>query len=194
MKKIDELLTRNRRWAEEMARENPGLLETLRAGQAPEILWIGCSDSRVPPSVITGAGPGTLFMHRNIANLAMPEDAGFQATLEYAVQVLGIRDVVVAGHYGCGGVYSACTVSDIPERVSRWTRQIREIRDRNLGELETIGDPSARFDRLVELNVVAQVRNIENSEILKQLENRGDPVRVHGLVYDLSDGRLRRLV
>lgn len=193
MKSLDELLEYNKVWSARMQDENPDFFRDLVKGQKPTVLWIGCSDSRVPPSVITGAAPGVLFMYRNIANLAIHTDVGFLSALEYAVLVLGIEDIVVAGHYQCGGVHAACSAHIPHEMTDHWIQHIRDIKRMHQNELNSILDKNDRFDRLVELNVLEQVKNIESSSTIRKAGIAGRQVRVHGLVYDTSNGLLKRI-
>jgi carbonic anhydrase len=194
MNTLDQLLEQNRAWAENIRKEKPGYFTELAKGQKPEILWIGCADSRVPPSVITGADPGMLFMHRNIANLAVHTDAAFHAVLEYAVDILKVKHIVVAGHYNCGGVHAACSAEPAPDSIDHWIQHIRDIKRIHEAELMNVVDPGRREDRLVELNVIEQVRNIETSSTIKKARKRGQHVALHGLVYDTGTGILKRLV
>jgi carbonic anhydrase len=163
MNTVDELLEYNRGWAERARVEDPQYFDRMALSQSPTVLWIGCSDSRVPPSVITGARPGMLFMHRNIANLAIHSDVSFLAVLEYSVDVLKVDHIVVAGHYNCGGVKAACSNKPAPDMVDHWIQHIRDIKRVHQIELDGIADVQQREDRLVELNVIEQVRNIEGT-------------------------------
>jgi len=194
MDQLDQLLENNREWAEKIRSHHPDYFTELAKEQHPTILWIGCADSRVPPSVITGADPGMLFMHRNIANLAVHTDAGFHAVLEYAVDLLKVKHVVVAGHYNCGGVKAACSNEPAPDMIDHWIQHIRDIKRIYETELIKEKDPRKREDRLVELNVIEQVRNIESSSTLKKARKRGQQVAIHGLVYDTGNGLLKRLI
>jgi carbonic anhydrase len=194
MDRLDQLLENNKKWAEKLSQVNPDYFSALAKEQHPSILWIGCADSRVPPSVITGADPGMLFVHRNIANLAVHTDAGFHAVLEYAVDVLNVKHVVVAGHYNCGGVKAACSSEPSLDMIDHWIQHIRDIRRIHEAELMKEKDPQKREDRLVELNVIEQVRNIESSSTIKKARKRGQEVVIHGLVYDTGTGLLKRLI
>ncbi|TVR13424.1 MAG: carbonic anhydrase [Balneolaceae bacterium] len=194
MDTLEQLLEQNKTWAKSTNYEKPGYFKELAKGQKPEILWIGCADSRVPPSVITGADPGMLFMHRNIANLAVHTDAAFHAVLEYAVDVLKVKHVVVAGHYNCGGVHAACSAEPAPDSIDHWIQHIRDIRRMYEKELMEEKDPVKREDRLVDLNVTEQVRNIKTSSTIKKARKRGQQVALHGLVYDTGTGLLKRVV
>ncbi|QPC41298.1 carbonic anhydrase [Kaustia mangrovi] len=184
---LDHLKANNRAWAERMVSADPGFFERLVGQQAPEYLWIGCSDSRVPANEIVGLDPGELFVHRNVANLAPPQDANYLSVLQFAVDVLKIRHIMVVGHYGCGGVAAAV---DGQRRglVDHWLHPIREVFDEHRGELEAIVDHHRRLDRLCELNVVRQVRNVASDVFVRDAWARGQALSVHGWVYSLSNG------
>lgn len=194
MDQLDQLLENNKLWAEKMRSHHPDYFTELAKEQHPSILWIGCADSRVPPSVITGADPGMLFMHRNIANLAIHTDSGFHAVLEYAVDLLKVKHVVVAGHYNCGGVKAACSNEPVPDMIDHWIQHIQDIKRIHETELIKEKNPQKRENRLVELNVIEQVRNIESSSTIKKARKRGQEVAIHGLVYDTDNGLLKRLI
>lgn len=191
---LDELLTYNKEWAVRARVEDPQYFDRMAYEQHPRVLWIGCSDSRVPPSVITGAQPGMLFIHRNIANQAVHSDISFLAVLEYSVQVLKVPHIVVAGHYNCGGVKAACSHKPAPDIVDHWIHHIRDIKRMHQPELDTIEDSEQRENRLVELNVIEQVRNIVNTTTVRRARDAGQHLEVHGLVYDTATGELKPLV
>jgi carbonic anhydrase len=193
MNTVDELLEYNRGWAERARVEDPQYFDRMALSQSPTVLWIGCSDSRVPPSVITGARPGMLFMHRNIANLAIHSDVSFLAVLEYSVDVLKVDHIVVAGHYNCGGVKAACSNKPAPDMVDHWIQHIRDIKRVHQIELDGIADVQQREDRLVELNVIEQVRNIEGTTTVRRARDRGQELLLHGLVYGTATGELKRV-
>ncbi len=159
----------------------------LERQQAPEYLWIGCSDSRVPANQIVDLDPGELFVHRNVANLAPPQDANYLSVLQFAVDVLQVKHIIVVGHYGCGGVAAAV---DGRRRglVDHWLHPIREIRDKHRPELDQIADEGARLNRLCELNVIQQVRNVASDIIVQEAWSRGQMLCVHGWVYSLGNG------
>jgi carbonic anhydrase len=159
----------------------------LERQQAPEYLWIGCSDSRVPANEIVGLAPGELFVHRNVANLAPPQDANYLSVLQFAVDVLKVKHIIVVGHYGCGGVGAAV---DGKRRglVDHWLHPIRELFHQHRQELEAIPDGCARLDRLCELNVVRQVRNVASDVFVQEAWSRRQDLCVHGWVYSLSNG------
>ncbi|MGE0816820.1 MAG: SulP family inorganic anion transporter [Vicinamibacterales bacterium] len=186
------LLARNREWSERMRRENPGLFAELARHQQPFCLWIGCSDSRVPPDLITGTMPGDMFIHRNVANMVVHTDMNLMSVLDYGVSVLGINDIIVCGHYGCGGVKAAMG-PELGGLAGTWVRHIRDVIRLRQAELDAIPDERERFDRIVELNVVEQVYDLSRTVVLRQAWAAGRPVRVHGWVYHLSDGLIKDL-
>ena len=189
---LDHLKASNRAWANRMVAVDPGFFQRLVNQQTPEYLWIGCSDSRVPANEIVGVDPGELFVHRNVANLAPPQDANYLSVLQFAVDVLKVKHVIVVGHYGCGGVAAAV---DGKRRglVDHWLHPIREVFHAHRGELESILNERARLDRLCELNVVHQVRNVASDVFVQDAWARGQPLAVHGWVYALADGLVKDL-
>lgn len=194
MDTIDDLLVYNKTWAERAKIDDAQYFDRMAFKQNPTILWIGCSDSRVPPSVITGAKPGMMFTHRNIANLAVHSDISFLAVLEYSVDVLKVDHIVVAGHYNCGGVKAACSNEPAPDMVDHWIQHIRDIKRMYQSELDEIPLPKNRENRLVELNVIEQIRNIANTTTVRRSRKRGASLKLHGLVYDTATGELNRLI
>ena len=184
---LDHLKDNNRAWAEGKLAVDPSFFQRLVGQQSPEYLWIGCADSRVPATEIVGLDPGELFVHRNVANLAPPQDANYLSVLQFAVDVLKVKHIMVVGHYGCGGVVAAI---DGQRRglVDHWLHPIREAYAANRAELEAITDEHARHDRLCELNVIRQVRNVASDVFIREAWLRGQPVSIHGWVYALSDG------
>jgi carbonic anhydrase len=188
---VGELLENNRRWAADMAARDPGFFGTLADRQTPEYLWIGCSDSRVPANEIVGLPPGDVFVHRNVANVVVHTDLNCLSALQYAVDVLAVRHVVVCGHYGCGGVRAALD-NDRHGLVDNWLRHVGDVRDKHATELEQL-PPERQHDRLCELNVVEQVTNVCQTTIVEDTWARGQELAVHGLVYGLRDGLLRDL-
>jgi carbonic anhydrase len=192
MNKLPRLLDNNRRWASKIKEVDPNFFRNLKKQHAPEYLWIGCSDSRVPANEIVGLLPGELFVHRNIANLVIHTDMNCLAVLQYAVDVLGIKHVIVCGHYGCGGVEAAMETRS-HGLVDNWLRHIRDIRTRYGAELEAIPDKSEKINRLCELNVREQVLNVCGTTIIQDAWSRGQKLTVHGWIYDLGDGLLRDL-
>lgn len=192
MKILGNLFENNKQWARQMNETNPGFFEKLSKQQAPEYLWIGCSDSRVPANDIVGLLPGELFVHRNIANLVVHADLNCLSVLEYAIEALKVKHVIVCGHYGCGGVKAA--IEKEPHGlVDNWLRYIREIYTKHRQELDTIQDEHKRIDKLCELNVIEQVAHVCDTTVLQNAWQRGQQVSVHGWIYDISDGLLRHL-
>lgn len=190
MTDLTHLLEQNRQWAARMERERPGFFQALRSQQRPRYLWIGCSDSRVPANEIIGLPPGEVFVHRNVANLVVHSDLNAISAIEFATRVLGVRDIIVCGHYGCGGVAAALLPPE-DRIVDHWLRHVRDIAKFYREELETIEDPHARNRRLCELNVAVQVVHVQESPVVLALRDQGHEVRVHGWIYDLGDGLLR---
>jgi carbonic anhydrase len=189
---LDHLKASNRAWASRMVAVDPGFFQRLVNQQSPQYLWIGCSDSRVPANQIVGVDPGELFVHRNVANLAPPQDANYLSVLQFAVDVLQVKHVIVVGHYGCGGVAAAV---DGKRRglVDHWLHPIREVFQTHRDELDGIADERARLDRLCELNVVRQVRNVASDVFVQEAWARGQSLAVHGWVYSLADGLVKDL-
>lgn len=193
MKEIHRMLDNNRDWAGRMRSQHPGLLEKLAQGQSPRCLWIGCSDSRVPAEHIVELPPGELFMHRNIANVVAHADANCLSVLQYAVDVLKVRYVIVCGHDGCGGVRAALGGDDLPDPIGGWLEPVRALATTHARELEALPDEDARVNRLSELNVMAQVRNVCRTDTVQAAWSRGQPLSVLGWIYGLGDGLLRDL-
>jgi carbonic anhydrase len=189
---LDHLKAKNREWAKRKTSADPGFFKRLEAQQAPEYLWIGCSDSRVPANEIVDLDPGEMFVHRNVANLAPPQDANYLSVLQFAVDVLQVKHIMVVGHYGCGGIAAAV---DGQRRglVDHWLHPIREIALENRAELDAIADPRARRDRLCELNIIRQVKNVASDVFLQDAWARGQDLWVHGWVYSIANGLIRDL-
>lgn len=186
------LLANNKQWSERMRRENPELFTELSKHQNPFFLWIGCSDSRVPPNQITGTMPGDMFIHRNIANMVVHTDLNLMSVLDYGVNVLKIDHIIVCGHYGCGGVKAAMG-PEFGGPASNWVREIRDVMRFHHAELMAIKDEGHRFDRLVELNVAEQVYDLSRTSVIRDAWTNGRKVQVHGWVYGLSDGLIKDL-
>jgi carbonic anhydrase len=184
---LEDLKNRNRAWAAGKVAADPGFFKRLESQQAPEYLWIGCSDSRVPANEIVGLDPGELFVHRNVANLAPPQDANYLSVLQFAVEVLKVKHVLVVGHYGCGGV-AAAVDGQRHGLIDHWLHPIREVHHEHRHELETLPDEKARWDRLVELNVLRQMRNVASDVFVREAWARGQTLAVHGWVYTLASG------
>jgi carbonic anhydrase len=175
-----------------MTEADAGFFERLSHQQAPQFLWIGCSDSRVPANQIVGLAPGDLFVQRNVANLAVHTDLNFLSVLQYAVDVLGVRHAIVCGHYGCGGVGAAAR-GDRLGLIDNWLRHVQDVREKHAGTLAAIGDETKRIDRLCELNVIEQAWNISQTTVVLDAWKRGQQLTVHGWVYGIEDGLLRDL-
>ena len=188
---LEDLKANNRRWAAAKLSVDPGFFQRLAGQQSPEYLWIGCADSRVPANEIVGLDPGELFVHRNVANLAPPQDANYLSVLQFAIDVLKVRHIMVVGHYGCGGVAAAV---DGKRRglVDHWLHPIRDVYAENRSELEALAD-GQRLDRLCELNVIRQVRNVASDVFVQDAWARGQDVSVHGWIYAIHDGLLTDL-
>jgi carbonic anhydrase len=189
---MEELFRRNVAWAEERKRADPDYFERLSGLQAPEYLWIGCSDSRVPANLLTGLEPGEVFVHRNVANLVNPGDLNCLSVLQFAVDVLRVKHVIVVGHYGCGGVRAALD-GDRFGLIDYWLHPIRDLADVHRHTLDCIESHSDRVNRLCELNVEAQVRQVVDTPIVRDAWARGHSLAVHGWVYSLADGLIRDL-
>jgi carbonic anhydrase len=186
------LLADNRAWAAAQVRQDPEFFARLCERQAPEYVWIGCADSRVPANVIVGLPPGEVFVHRNVANVVVPGDPNCTAVLQYAIEVLHVRHVIVCGHYGCGGVQAALG-KVLHGPVERWISPIRSVAASHATELDAIPDTVARARRLAELNVAAQVESVARVATVREAWQREQDLAVHGWIYDLRDGLLRDL-
>ncbi len=191
MADLEKLFDNNRKWASRKLAEDPTFFQELAAQQAPQYLWIGCSDSRVPANQILGLAPGEVFVHRNVANLAHNSDMNFLSVLQYAVEVLKVEHVIVCGHYGCGGVRAASDNRSLG-LIDNWLRNIKDTYTRHREELEQL-DGEARADRLCELNVLAQVHRVCHTTIVQNAWAAGRALSVHGLIYSLKDGLLHDL-
>ena len=192
MKTLATLFANNRTWAEDITARYPLFFRKLAAQQAPEYLWIGCSDSRVPANEIVGLLPGELFVHRNVANLVVHSDMNCLSVLQYALDVLHVKHVIVCGHYGCGGVKAA--LEEHPHGlIDNWLRHIGDTRRRHATELAALPDEPARMDRLCELNIIEQVANVAGTTVTRDAWARGEQFSIHGWVYGIEDGLLRDL-
>jgi carbonic anhydrase len=189
---IDRLLDNNRRWAEGRRAADPDFFPRLARQQNPDYLWIGCADSRVPANEIVGLDPGELFVHRNVANVVVHSDVNALSVLQYAVDVLGVEHIIVCGHYGCGGVAAALQTRR-NGIVDLWLRHIRDVYAVHKDELDIIEDRKTLVDRVCELNVAAQVRNVCHSAVVQGAWHRGKSLAVHGWIYGLADGHVRDL-
>ncbi|MEZ0332540.1 MAG: carbonate dehydratase [Gemmatimonadales bacterium] len=192
MRFLQDLFANNRAWAAARREQDPQFFSRLVAQHAPEYLWIGCSDSRVPANEIVGLDPGELFVHRNLANIVVYTDLNCLSVLQFAVDVLKVRHVIVTGHYGCGGVRAALENSRLG-LSDNWLRYVQDVRERHEGILAALTDGSAKVNRLCELNVVEQVRHVCETTIVQDAWDRKQTLAIHGLVYGLDDGRLRDL-
>ncbi len=184
---LDHLKANNRAWAARMLSRDPDFFARLERQQTPEYLWIGCSDSRVPATQIVDLDPGQIFVHRNVANLAPPQDANYLSVLQFAVDVLKVKHIIVVGHYGCGGV-SAAVDGKRRGLVDHWLHPIREVRHEHVHELDAIADATARLNRLCELNVIRQVRNVASDIIVQSAWADAQSLAVHGWIYSLANG------
>ena len=192
MDKLPHLFESNRAWAKNMLRTSPDFFSRLANQQTPEYLWIGCSDSRVPANQIVGLLPGELFVHRNVSNLVVHTDMNCLSVLQFAIDILKIRHIIVCGHYGCGGVRAA--LDSTPHGlIDNWLRHIWDVYAKNRDDLAALPDLDARVDRLCELNVVEQVRNVANTTVLQEAWRRGQKVAVHGWIYGVENGLLKDL-
>ena len=192
MRYLPDLFANNRRWAAECTARDPEFFQKLSAEQAPEYFWIGCADSRVPANEIVGLAPGELFVHRNVANVVAESDTNCLSALQFAVDALGVAHVIVCGHYGCGGVLAA--LSDEAEGpLDAWLDPIRTVARAHRKELDAMADGNDRWRRMCELNVMAQVRAVCETVTVRGAWKHGQPLAVHGWIYDLTDGLLRDL-
>ncbi|MBC8066671.1 MAG: carbonate dehydratase [Chlorobia bacterium] len=191
MSTLANLLEQNRRWAEGIKAQDPTFFQTLAAQQAPKYLWIGCSDSRVPANQIVGLKPGEVFVHRNVANIVVHTDFNCLSVIQFAVEILKVEHVMVVGHYGCGGVSAAMESHELG-LIDNWLRHIKDIYSKYEWQLAGL-DEDRKLDRLCELNVIEQVRNVCHTTIVQQAWRNGQNLTVHGWVYSLEDGRIRDL-
>ena len=192
MSKLDGLFEKNREWANSVNTSDPEFFQKLAAQQNPEYLWIGCSDSRVPANQIVGLLPGEIFVHRNVANIVVHTDFNCLTVLQYAVDVLKVKHVIVVGHYGCGGIRAAYEDAD-NGLIDNWLRNIKDVLQRHRARIEAIADEEARLDLLCELNVMTQVSHVCHTTIAQNAWARGQQLTVHGWVYSISDGIIRDL-
>ena len=188
----EELFKRNRDWAASRIAEDPGYFKNLAAQQSPEYLWIGCSDSRVPANELLGMAPGELFVHRNIANVVVHSDLNCLTVLQFAIDVLKVKHIIICGHYGCSGVHAAM-VNRRVGLADNWLRHVQDVNQKHERYLGDVLPSKDRAERLVELNVVEQVVNVAQTTIVQDAWERGQPLTVHGWVYGLQDGLLRDL-
>lgn len=191
MKPYELLLQENKSWASDMVQSDPDFFKKLSELQTPEYLWIGCSDSRVPANQITGTLPGEIFVHRNVANLVINTDVNVLSVLDYAVNHLKVKHVIVCGHYGCGGIKAAITKSDFKPVLNMWLRNIKDVYRIHRAELDLIFDEDKKADRLAELNVMEQVFNLAKTSIIQRAWKHEQRPDLHGWVYGLKDGIIK---
>jgi carbonic anhydrase len=192
VRSLPQLFANNRAWAESMLRSDPAFFTKLAQQQTPEYLWIGCSDSRVPANQIIGLLPGDVFVHRNVANVVVHTDLNCLSVLQFAIDVLKVKHVIVCGHYGCGGVGAALR-GERHGLVDNWLGHVRDVVTKHEARLVTIADPSSRHERLCELNVIEQVANVAQTTVVRDAWQRGQELTLHGWIYGIHDGLLRDL-
>jgi carbonic anhydrase len=192
MENYKSLLLANKAWVKEKLSLQEDYFENLSKGQQPQFLWVGCSDSRVPAEEVTGTTPGEIFVHRNIANLVVHTDLNVQSVLFYAIEVLKVKDVIVCGHYGCGGVRAAMTQQHFGI-MDQWLRNIKDVYHMHRGEIDAAGDEEGRVNKLVELSVLEQLHNIMKTRVLQKAWKMEQRPTLHGWVFGLQDGLLRDL-
>ncbi len=193
MLRLKGLFANNKRWSQEIVKSDPSYFERLAQQQTPDYLWIGCSDSRVPANQIVGLDPGELFVHRNIANLVVHTDFNCLSVMQYAVDVLEVKHIIVCGHYNCGGVKAAMLNQLGLGLANNWLRHIQDVQQKHTSIINHIKDVEQRCNRLCELNVIEQVVNVCRTTVVQDAWERGLDLTIHGWVYGLSDGRLRDL-
>ncbi len=189
---LDHLFVRNRAWAAEVTRQDPDFFQRLFAQQAPKYLWIGCSDSRVPATQITGLLPGEMFVHRNVANVVIHSDLNCLSAIYFAVEVLRVEHIIVTGHYGCGGVLAALRDQRLGV-IDNWLRAIQDVHSRHRAQIDTLVGEDQRCRRLCELNVIEQAANVGRTTVVRDAWTRGQALTIHGWIYDLHDGLLHDL-
>jgi carbonic anhydrase len=192
MRTLRKLFDKNRAWAGRVTEQQPDFFRKLSRLHAPDYLWIGCADSRVPANEIVGLLPGEMFVHRNVANLVVHTDLNCLSVMQYAVDVLKVHHIFVVGHYGCGGVRAAFQKKRLG-LIDNWLRHLQDVHTKHAGALDSLRDVSAQLDRLCELNVIEQVSNVCQTSIVLDAWERGQPLTVHGWVYGLHDGLIRDL-
>lgn len=192
MDSLKSLFDNNRAWARRVQAENPAFFQALSRQQSPKYLWIGCSDSRVPANEIIGLPPGEVFVHRNLANVVVHTDLNCLSVMQFAVDVLRVEHIMVVGHYGCGGVRAALR-QDRVGLADNWIRHVQDVRERHPARIRPLYHEHHQIDRLCELNVIEQVRNVCQTSIVLDAWDRTQPLTVHGWIYGLQDGLLRDL-
>ncbi len=193
MKEYKKLLLSNKAWASERLEVDEHYFDDLSKDQNPLFLWIGCADSRVPAEEITHADPGEIFVHRNVANMVVHTDMNLLSVLQYAVEVLKIRHIIVCGHYNCGGVKAAMTNKDFG-LINKWLRNIKEVYEKHYDELQAIGDEQSRFNAMVELNVKEQIQNLAKTTIVQKAWGNNQLPHLHGWVFDIHKGEIKEVV
>ena len=190
MRVLNHLFENNRAWADDMTRQDPDFFTRLASQQAPQYLWIGCSDSRVPANQIVGLLPGEMFVHRNVANVVVHTDLNCLSAIQFAVEVLHVRHIIVCGHYGCGGVLAALRDEKLG-LIENWLRHVQDVRWKHQAQIDALSDEAGQHKRLCELNVIEQVVNVSQTTVVRDAWARGQELSVHGWVYDIRDGLLR---
>ena len=192
MSSLNQLFENNRTWAAEMTRQDADFFHRLSDQQTPHYLWIGCADSRVPANQIVNCLPGDMFVHRNVANVVVHTDLNCLSTIQFAVEVLGVQDIIVCGHYGCGGVGAALNNKKLG-LIDNWLRHVQDVLAKHRAEIDSLPSAQAQHDRLCELNVIEQVNNVSQTTVVRDAFARQQSLSVHGWIYGLSDGLIRDL-
>ncbi|MFN2576418.1 MAG: carbonate dehydratase [Pyrinomonadaceae bacterium] len=192
MRQLTDLFANNRAWAAGMTRQDPNFFRRLSAQQSPRYLWIGCSDSRVPANQIVGLMAGDMFVHRNVANVVVHTDLNCLSAIHFAAEVLRVEHIIVCGHYGCGGVLAALQNKKLG-LIDNWLRHVQDVRAKHRAEIDSLATESEQHARLCELNVVEQVANVSQTTVVSDAWSRGQPLTIHGWIYDIGDGLLRDL-
>jgi Carbonic anhydrase len=193
MENLEHLFKNNKEWAESITKEDPDFFTNLSKLQSPEYLWIGCSDSRVPSNQLLNLAPGEVFVHRNIANMVIHSDLNCLSVIQYAVEVLKVKHIIVCGHYGCGGIKASLENSD-HGLIDNWLGHIKDVHRLHANELKKISDATDKLHRLCELNVIEQVNNICNTTIVKNAWKNGANLSVHGWIYNIENGILKDII
>lgn len=192
MRSLSKLFKRNQAWAAALTERDPDFFQRLARQQAPDYLWIGCADSRVPANDIVDLMPGEMFVHRNVANVVVPSDLNCLSVMQYAVEVLHVEHIIVCGHYGCGGVRAAM-LNSRHGLIDNWLRHVQDVMHKHAAVLDAIADEDERLDRLCEFNVIEQVANVGRTTIVQDAWERGQSLELHGWIYSISDGLLKDL-
>lgn len=189
---LKDLFQKNRQWADATKERDPQFFEKLARLQAPKFMWIGCADSRVPATEITGLLPGEMFVHRNVANIVVHTDLNCLSVLQFAVEILKVDHVIVCGHYGCGGIKAVCDSAKFG-LIDNWLMHVKDVENKHADELKLIKNKDARFSRLCELNVMEQATNVCETTIVRDAWKKGQKLSVHAVIYDIHDGLLKKL-